>query len=109
MEGLRTRDRELGCDLIVVCGHRVPDAGFITQAGGRVEWSEERGAFVPVDLPPHITAVGEVTGTGLSAATVLPPQAVDWSKRNFVCYCSDVTTQDLRDGVAEGFDQIEKL
>src|SRR5258706_5815479 len=109
VEGVRTRDSQLPCDLIVVCGPRVPDAGFITQAGGRVEWSAERGAFVPVDLPPHITAVGEVTGDGLSAGTTLPPQQIDWSKRSFGCYCSDVTTQDLHDGVAEGFGQIETL
>jgi sarcosine oxidase subunit alpha len=109
VEGLRSRDGLVSCDLIVVCGHRVPDAGFISQAGGRVEWLAERGAFVPVDLPPHITAVGEVTGDGLSAGTTLPPLEIDWSKRSFVCYCSDVTTQDLHDGVAEGFDQIETL
>jgi sarcosine oxidase subunit alpha len=46
---------------------------------------------------------------GITPAAALPPPEVDWGKRNFVCYCSDVTTQDLHDGIAEGFDQIETL
>ena len=109
VEGIRTTDRDYECDLIVVAGHRVPDAGLITQAGGRVEWSAERGAFVPVDLPDHVIAAGDVTGAGLSAAAALPPERLALSKRDFVCFCSDVTSQDLCDGVAEGFDHIELL
>jgi sarcosine oxidase subunit alpha len=31
------------------------------------------------------------------------------SKRAFVCFCSDVSSKDLCDGVAEGFDHIETL
>jgi sarcosine oxidase subunit alpha len=107
--GIRTREGQLACDLIVVCGHRVPDAGLITQAGGRITWDAGRGAFVPADLPPHITAVGEVTGVDLAPAASLPPPAPAFDKRIFVCFCNDVTSQDLQQGVAEGFDRIETL
>ena len=112
--GIQTREGQVACDLIVVCGHRVPDAGLITQAGGRITWDAERGAFVPVDLPSHISAVGEVTGVDLTPAAKAdegvgrgpggPPH-----KRIFVCFCNDVTSQDLQQGVAEGFDRIETL
>jgi sarcosine oxidase subunit alpha len=107
--GIETREGSFACDLIVVVGPRVPDSGLIAQGGGRVEWNEERGAFIPADLPPHIVAVGSVTGAGLQFAVPMPPYKAAPSKRDFVCMCSDVNTQDLCDGVAEGFDRIETL
>ena len=55
-------NRQIACDLIVVCGNRVPDAGLIAQAGGKLEWDEKYGAFVPIDLPPTAFVAGEVTG-----------------------------------------------
>ncbi len=103
--GIATHEGNFACDLVVVAGPRVPDSGLITQGGGRLEWSEECGAFVPVELPSHITAAGSVTGAGLRAVT----RGISASKRDFVCFCSDVTSQDLQDGVAEGFDRIETL
>ncbi len=109
VSGIRVRDRQIACDLIVVCGHSVPDAGLITQAGGRIAWNAQQGAFAPVALPPHISAVGDVTGAGLAATAPLPPPEVAFSKRTFVCLCNDVTSQDLQDGIAEGFDRIETL
>jgi sarcosine oxidase subunit alpha len=109
VRGIRTRGGQLACDLIVVCGHRVPDAGLITQAGGRIKWDAGRGAFIPADMPSHISAVGEVTGVDLVPAISLPPPAPDFGKRVFVCVCNDVTSQDLQQGVAEGFDRIETL
>ncbi len=107
--GIETREGNFGCDLIVIVGPRVPDSGLVAQGGGRVEWNAECGAFVPVDLAPHISVTGSVTGAGLQAVTPMPPASVTPSKRDFVCLCSDVTTQDLCDGVEEGFDQIETL
>jgi sarcosine oxidase subunit alpha len=109
VQGLRTSRRSFPCDLIAVCGHMVPDAGLLSQAGAKLRWSEAHGAFVPVDLPPHVRAVGRVTGEGLRPAAQIPPNDIRSSKRNFVCLCSDVTSRDLEDGIAEGFDQIETL
>jgi sarcosine oxidase subunit beta len=42
----------------------VPEAGLIAQAGGRLEWDEAHGAFVPTQLPPSLTAVGDAAGVG---------------------------------------------
>ena len=89
----------------MICGPRVPDAGLIAQAGGKIEWNEAKGAFLPTVLPPHVTAVGDAAGenivnTGIRFAA---------GKRAFVCLCSDVSSKDLCDGIAEGFDQIETL
>ena len=109
VSGLRTRDREIPCDLVVMCGQRVPDAGLLNQAGGKLQWDAVCGAFLPVDLPPHVIAVGGVTGIGLRSAAPLPPAEVPFHKRAFVCFCSDVSTVDIRDGIGEGFDHIETL
>ena len=107
--GIQTKAGNFACDLVVMCGPRVPDAGLLRQAGGNLEWDATSGAFVPADLPEFVTAVGEVTGESLIAVTPLPSGEVPFSKRAFVCMCSDVSSADLRDGIAEGFDHIETL
>src|SRR5579871_2776482 len=107
--GIRTQGGEFACDLVVMCGQRVPDAGLLHQAGGKLTWNEERGAFLPTDLPANVSAVGEVAGAWLTRAAELPPKEIAFHKRSFVCFCSDVSTVDLRDGISEGFEQIETL
>jgi sarcosine oxidase subunit alpha len=107
--GLETRNGHVGCDLVVVCGHRVPDAGLLTQAGARLEWDSDKGAFIPVDLPSHVAAVGDVTGASLVAASPQPSAHGRSSKRAFVCLCSDVSATDIQDAVGEGFDHIETV
>ena len=113
VNGLRTQDphdkeAHIACDLIVVCGHVVPDAGLLHQAGAKLQWDEARGAFLARDLPPNVTAVGDVVGGEIKPATVSPPTYPD-SKRCFVCLCEDVTSRDLRKAVAEGFNHIETI
>ena len=107
--GIRTHNDHFSCDLVVVCAHRIPDAGLLTQAGARLEWDGGKGAFIPVDLPSNVVAVGDVTGASLLAGSPLPPAEVTGSKRTFVCLCADVSSKDLQDAIAEGFDHIETL
>jgi sarcosine oxidase subunit alpha len=107
--GLRTRRGNFACDLVVMRGHRIPDAGLLSQAGAKLRWSAEAGAFVPVEFPPNVTAAGDVLGVDFTAAETIPAPAETTNKRTFVCLCNDVTTQDLSDSVAEGFDHIELL
>jgi sarcosine oxidase, subunit alpha len=107
--GIRAQNSEFGCDLIVMCGQRVPDAGLLNQAGGKLVWNQDRGAFLPAHLPASVRAVGEVAGARLMRVMPLPPKRVLFHKRSFVCFCSDVSTADLRDAIGEGFDHIETL
>jgi sarcosine oxidase, subunit alpha len=103
--GIQTSTGNLSCDLIVVCGLRVPNAGLVAQAGGKLEWRNQSGAFLPMDLPANVSVVGDVAGE-------MPPHTVSplsSHKRAFVCLCSDVSSKDLCDGIAEGFDHIETL
>ena len=106
VSAVRTNIGEFRCDLVVICGPRVPDSGLLHQAGAKLVWDDHRGAFLPMQLPANVSAVGEVTGT--SAAPVAGPE-IAHHKRSFVCFCNDVSTADLRAAVQEGFDHIETL
>jgi len=105
VRGVRTRSGSLPCDLVVVCGPRIPDAGLVAQAGGKIEWSDAHRAFLPKALPTDVSVVGDAAGETVGNTSVSLPT----SKRAFVCLCTDVSSKDLCDGVAEGFDQIETL
>ncbi len=109
VKGLETRDARYSCDILVVCGHRIPDAGLLHQAGASLEWDDKRAAFIPTDFPANISAVGDVTGGSLVAPPSFPPERDPANKRAFVCLCSDVSSQDLVDAIDEGFDHIETL
>ena len=104
--GIKTKDRHIACDLIVVCGPKVPDVGLIAQAGGKLEWDEQKGAFVPADLPPYVTVVGDVTGESLRHRREATRPL---TKESFICLCEDVTARDICDAIDEGFDQMETL
>jgi len=105
VQGIQTEVGRFACDLVAVCGPQVPDAGLAAQAGGKLTWSAAHAAFLPTGLPAHVSLLGAAAGEGLGGIpTPVPP-----SKRVFVCLCSDVSSQDLCDGIAEGFDHIETL
>jgi sarcosine oxidase subunit alpha len=112
--GLRTTQELIPCDLVVVDGVRLPDAGLIAQAGGRLEWSDARGVFAPTHLPPNVVAVGEAAGGAAAASQSSVPAAALTGgpmlhDSSFVCLCEDVTAKDLRRAIDEGFDHIETL
>jgi sarcosine oxidase subunit alpha len=62
--------------------------------GGRDSWFE--------DIEPLFAEARN----GEHACAVPAP---DRAKKGFVCFCEDVTEQDLKQGVQEGFDEIETL
>jgi sarcosine oxidase subunit alpha len=99
-------DDELACDLLVVSGGAQPAYSLLAQAGARIEYDPERGVFVPKDLPPNVEAVGSVAGE--RNASVVPPASFDGGGgKCFVCICEDVTDNDVKRAIAEGFDSIE--
>ena len=97
--------RSTRCDLLVASGARQPAYSLLAQAGARVEYDPARSAFVPVDLPPNVDAVGSASGEDL-AEVRLPPLYEGKGKR-FVCICEDVTDKDVERAIGEGFDSIE--
>ena len=93
------------CDLLVASGGRQPAYSLLAQAGGRVEFDDALGVFVPTELPAGVEAVGSVTGEGLSK--IAPEPAYNGKGKCFVCVCEDVTTKDMKRAIGEGFDSIE--
>jgi sarcosine oxidase, subunit alpha len=93
------------CDLLVASGGRQPAYSLLAQAGARVEFDDSLGVFVPTELPAGVTAVGSVTGDGLSRVASEP--AYPGKGKCFVCVCEDVTTKDMKRAIGEGFDSIE--
>ncbi|HYI74027.1 MAG TPA: glycine cleavage T C-terminal barrel domain-containing protein, partial [Gaiellaceae bacterium] len=93
------------CDLLVASGGRQPNYSLLAQAGGKVEFDDALGVFVPTELPDGVEAVGSVTGGGLPRNA--PEPAYKGGGKCFVCICEDVTTKDMTRAIGEGFDSIE--
>ncbi len=55
--------RHVDCDLIVLCADYAPANELLFQAGAKLAWDSNRGAFLPTVLPPGVFAVGSVAGT----------------------------------------------
>ena len=73
------------CDLLVASGGRQPAYSLLAQAGGRVEFDDALGVFVPTELPDGVDAVGSVTGEGRSR--IAPEPAYNGKGKCFVCVC----------------------
>jgi sarcosine oxidase, subunit alpha len=100
--------RKLACDLLVMSGGRQPAYSLLSQAGARIEYDDERGIFVPTDLPANVEAVGAVTGEiGITAAPAASYNGAAKQGKCFVCVCEDVTDKDVKRAIGEGFDSIE--
>jgi sarcosine oxidase subunit alpha len=100
--------RRIHCDLLVMSGGRQPAYSLLAQAGARVEYVPESGAFLPTEIPDGIEAVGSVAGEGLAEAVPAATyNGASGKGKCFVCVCEDVTDKDLKRAIAEGFDSIE--
>ncbi len=112
---IQTEEETISCDLIVVCGPMLPEAGLLAQGGGEVVWDAELDSYLPRDLPAGLSAVGDVTGTVFAiqrhthSSDLLPKELDSRRPKSIVCYCEDVTPKDLCNGIAEGFDHIQTL
>ena len=101
-------ERTFECDLVVVSGGFAPATSLLLQAGARTRYDAARGCFVLDQLPPNVTAVGDVAGVDDAGAVAVPPPvaAADHGKC-FACLCEDVTAKDIKLSVEEGYDSIE--
>ena len=132
------RERTLECDLLVIAVGYAPQLGLLSMGRGKPCWDAERQIFRMGDLPDGLYSAGEVNGSagfghlyregweiGLAAARreSAPESVRDQSERiaapaaegagsgakSFVCKCMDVTSREVRESIAEGFDQLETL
>jgi sarcosine oxidase subunit alpha len=100
------------CDLVVISGGFTPATSLLLQAGARTRYDAARGCFVLDELPPGVSAVGDVAGEtddGREPVPVATPPAVAGAAHGkcFACLCEDVTAKDIHLSVEEGYDSIE--
>ena len=107
-------EKTFDCDLVVVSGGFAPATSLPVQAGGRTRYDAARGCFVLDELPPGVSAVGDVAGDDEAGAdddagtvAVPPPVAGAGHGKCFACLCEDVTAKDIKLSVEEGYDSIE--
>jgi sarcosine oxidase, subunit alpha len=107
-------EKTFDCDLVVVSGGFAPAMSLLLQAGARTRYDAARGCFVLDELPPGVTAVGDVAGVDeagadadAAAVAVPPPVAGAGHGKCFACLCEDVTAKDIKLSVEEGYDSIE--
>ncbi len=102
--------RAIRCSVLGVSGGWSPNIQLASQAGETPVWSRDLQAFLP---PPPIAgfsfaSVGVANGEGLAPpAPVLEIAASDSKQKAFVDFQTDVTADDLRLAVREGYSASE--
>ncbi|HEY6565974.1 MAG TPA: FAD-dependent oxidoreductase [Actinomycetota bacterium] len=61
---------DVACDLVVLAGFSAPSTNLLSMSGADVAFDERAQAFLPVQLPENVHAVGAVAGTTTTEAAV---------------------------------------
>ncbi len=131
--------RHIACDLLCMAVGWAPAASLAAHAGAAVTYDETANSFTVADLPPTIHATGALAGiwntddaiahgrhTGRRAAgshgeptaktdaaqlsvSAPFPCSETGDGKAFVDFDEDLTPEDIRNSIAEGFDHIELL
>jgi sarcosine oxidase, subunit alpha len=123
---LRTRGAgprfRLSCDAVVLAHRRLPNAQLLFQAGARMTWRPEPGAYFPeVDdagrtSVPGLRAAGSVAGAALRAGAAAPGELEGYYRellqepregKWIACACEDVLLEEVEGATAAGFRGIE--
>jgi sarcosine oxidase subunit alpha len=108
VDGVAIDGKQIACDLLVVSGGRQPNYSLVSQLGGKVEYDQQKGIFVPTEIPENVEVVGAAAGeVGDQAVPAASFNGAGTKGKCFVCYCEDVTDKDMKRAIAEGFDSIE--
>ena len=129
--------RTIDCDLLCMSTGWMPAASLVAHAAGEVSYSERSGTFVVQSIAQNMQVAGAVNGewvvdsaieegrragaaaSGQTPDRVAVPRLPDdrpaqpWTifphenGKEFVDFDEDLTIADLRNSVAEGFDDIE--
>lgn len=100
----------ISCELLGVSGGWSPNIQLASQGGGKPRWDERIQAFLPPEPIPGYAfkVVGAANGEKLTApAPVLEIRANVSKQKAFVDFQTDVTGDDLRLAVQEGYSASE--
>ena len=106
--GLVTDTTTYHADLVVMCGSLVPDIGLIAQPASRLQWSQEKGAFLAGALPSSVTVVGAAAGEGIANQPYNFPRSAQ-STHSIACLCMDVTGHDVAETIEAGMGHVELI
>jgi len=130
--------KSFDCDLLVMAVGFKPQLNLLSMGRNRPEWDEKRQILRVKNLPSGMYSTGEVHGyagferlfseglkTGKAAAKkkaaessersvdeiikALPADIEAGGKHHFICKCMDVTRDEARASIEEGYDQVESL
>lgn len=108
VRGVTTEAVTYEADLAVMCGPLVPDVGLLAQSGARLQWSQEKGAFLAESLPQSVSIVGAAAGEDLTNQAYLPPPSAQ-SSDAIACLCMDVSGHDVAETIVGGMGHIELI
>jgi sarcosine oxidase subunit alpha len=108
VSGIVTVTGTYDADLVVMCGPLVPEVGLLAQAGSRLQWNQEKGAFLAAALPQSVTVVGAAAGEGFTNQAYLPPPSAQ-SADAIACLCMDVSGHDVAETIDAGMGHIELI
>ena len=108
VSALVTATATYDADLVVMCGPLVPDLGLVAQSGSRLQWNQEKSAFLAHELPASITVVGAAAAETSVGPAYLPPPSAQ-SASAIACLCMDVTGHDVVQTIDAGMSHIELI
>jgi sarcosine oxidase subunit alpha len=106
--------REIGCDLLGVCGGWTPTLHLWAHIRGELRWDADLVAHVPVGQHPYVEVVGAAAGGNRPAVPtralwLVPPLPGTRLDRHFVDLQRDATVADIDRAVAAGLRSPEHV
>lgn len=109
-EGAGLRDsRSIPCDTLLVSGGWSPTLHLFAQAGGKLEYSQDRRTFVAASPVGSLEIVGGAAGSNAAGPPGERVSPVGNKARQWVDLRHDVTVSDIELSVRENFTAVEHV
>jgi sarcosine oxidase subunit alpha len=105
--------RSIGCDALLMAGGWTPSVHLWSHSLGKLDWSEEWGAYLPGKANENARCVGACAGrwsfgTGIHVGQLPSPKHPATIKA-FVDFQNDVTAKDIALAIREGMKSVEHI
>lgn len=108
-----TRRRKIACDAVLMAGGWTPSVHLWSHSLGKLEWSEEWGAYLPGKANENVRCVGACGGTWSLGSGIhvgqLPTPRDPATIKAFVDFQNDVTAKDIALAIREGMKSVEHI
>ena len=108
-----SRERRIACDALLMAGGWTPSVHLWSHSLGKLDWSEEWGAYLPGKANENVRCVGACAGkwsfgTGIHIGQLPTPRNTAKIKA-FVDFQNDVTAKDIALAIREGMKSVEHI